>query len=116
MATRAPELAVGVPELAAERSVTWPKRTHARLSNGLQVVLAEAHSIPKFHGELFFRAGEALISDRAVGLAELTASVVRTGTKSRTSRQIEEDLRRLGADLGVSAGQDTSARSADAFI
>ena len=111
MATRAPELAVGVPALAAERAVVWPKRTHAKLSNGLQVVLAEAHSIPKFHGELFFRAGEALISDRAVGLAELTATVVRTGTKSRTSRQIEEDLRRLGADLGVSAGQDTSAIS-----
>jgi zinc protease len=111
MATRAPELAVGVPALAAERAVTWPKRTHARLSNGMQVVLAEAHSIPKFHGELFFRAGEALISDRAVGLAELTATVLRTGTATRTSRQIEEDLRRLGADLGVSAGQDTSAIS-----
>ena len=111
MATRAPELAVGVPALSAEREVTWPKRIHARLSNGLEVVLAEAHSIPKFHGELFFRAGEALISDRVVGLAELAATVVRTGTKARTSRQIEVDLRRLGADLGVSAGQDTSAIS-----
>jgi zinc protease len=75
------------------------------------VVLAEAHSIPKFHGELFFRAGEALVSGRSVGLAELTATVLRTGTKKRTSRQIEEDLRRLGADLGASAGQDTSAIS-----
>jgi len=111
MATRAPDLAVGVPELAAERAVIWPKRTHSKLANGMQVVLAEAHSIPKFHGELFFRAGEALISDRAVGLAELTATVVRTGTNARASRQIEEDLRRLGADLGVSAGQDTSAIS-----
>src|SRR3974390_2086154 len=111
MVTRAPELAVGVPALSAERAVTWPKRTHAKLSNGMQVVLAEAHSIPKFHGELFFRSGEALVSDRSVGLAELTATVARTGTSARTSRQIEEDLRRLGADLGVSAGQDTSAIS-----
>jgi predicted Zn-dependent peptidase len=75
------------------------------------VVLAEAHAIPKFHGELFFRSGEALVSDRSVGLAEMTATVVRTGTAHRTSRQIEEDLRRLGADLGASAGQDTSAIS-----
>jgi zinc protease len=111
MASRAAEIAVGVPGLSAERAVTWPKRTHAKLSNGLQVVLAEAHSIPKFHGELCFRSGEALISDRAVGLAGLTATVLRTGTSARTSRQIEEDLRRLGADLGVSAGQDTSAIS-----
>jgi len=111
MATRAPEVAAAVPALAPERPVTWPRRTRARLSNGMQVVLAEAHSIPKFHGELFFRAGEALVSDRSGGLAEMTATVARTGTAKRTSRQIEEDLRRLGADLGTSAGQDTSAIS-----
>jgi zinc protease len=111
MATRAPEVADGAPALAAERPVTWPKRHRARLSNGMEVVLAEAHSIPKFHGELFFRSGERQISDRAAGLADMTSTVLRTGTVSRTSRQIEEDLRRLGADLGTSAGQDTSAIS-----
>jgi zinc protease len=111
MATRAPKVNPAIPALVPERPVEWPKRTRARLSNGLQVVLAESHTIPKFHGELFFRAGEALFSDRAVGLAEMTATVVRTGTKLRTSRQIEEALRGLGADLGTSAGQDTSAIS-----
>jgi zinc protease len=111
MATKAAEISNLVPALTAERPVTWPKRTRAQLSNGLQVVLAEAHSIPKFHGELFFRAGNALVVDRAPSLAEMTATVVRTGTAKRASRQIEEDLRRLGADLGTSAGQDTSAIS-----
>src|SRR5271163_1400296 len=100
-----------VPALTPERAVTWPKRTKARLANGMEIVLAESHSIPKFHGELYFRAGNALVSARAPGLAEMTATVVRTGTAKRTSRQIEEDLRRLGADLGSSAGQDTSAIS-----
>ena len=111
MATQAKEMPVAAPVLAAERAVKWPKRTRAQLTNGLRVVLAEAHSIPKFHGELFFRAGEALMADRSTGLAEMTATVVRTGTAKRTSRQIEEDLRRLGADLGTAAGQDTSAIS-----
>jgi len=111
MATRAPEVAIAAPALAPERAVTWPNRTRARLSNGLEIVLAEARSIPKFHGELFFRAGEALVSDRSVGLAEMTSTVLRTGTLRRTSRQIEEDLRRVGADLGASAGQDNSAIS-----
>ena len=99
MATRAVEVAVGVPALAPERPVTWPKRTRARLSNGLEVILAEAHSIPKFHGELFFRSGNATVVHRAPGLAEMTAIVARTGTAKRVSRQIEEDLRRTGADL-----------------
>jgi len=111
MATRTAEVATGVPGLSAERAVTWPKRTKARLANGLEVILAEAHSIPKFHGELFFRSGNAALADRAPGLAEITATVVRTGTAKRASRQIEEDLRRIGADLSSSAGADTSAIS-----
>jgi zinc protease len=111
MASRTVEVATGVPALSAERAVTWPKRTKARLSNGLEVVLAEAHSIPKFHGELFFRSGNAAVADRAPGLAEMTATVVRTGTAKRASRQIEEDLRRIGADLSSNAGADTSAIS-----
>jgi len=111
MATKAAEVPAFAPALTAERPVVWPKRTRARLANGLEVVLAEAHSIPKFHGELYFRAGNALVVERAPGLAEMTATVVRTGTAKRVSRRIEEDLRRLGADLGASAGQDTSAIS-----
>jgi zinc protease len=111
MATRTVEIATGVPGLSAERAVTWPKRTKARLANGLEVILAEAHSIPKFRGELFFRSGNAAASDRAPGLAGMTATVVRTGTTKRASRQIEEDLRRIGADLSSNAGADTSAIS-----
>src|SRR5258708_30198906 len=111
MASRAPEFSAAVPALTAERPVTWPKRTRARLGNGLEIVLAEAHSIPKFHGELYFRAGNALVSNRSTGLAEMTATHVRTGTFKRTRRHIEPDLRRLGPDLGTGAGQDTSAIS-----
>src|SRR5260370_38604517 len=93
MASRAVEAASGVPALAPERAVTWPKRTGARLSNCLEVILAEAHCIPKFHGELFFRSGNAAVAGRSPGLAEMTATVARTGTTERASRQIEEDLR-----------------------
>ncbi len=111
MATRVAEIAKGVPALSEERQFTWPKRTRTRLSNGLEVVLAESRAVPKFHGELLFRSGNAAVADRAPGLAEITATVVRTGTAKRVSRQIEEDLRRIGADLSSSAGADTSAIS-----
>ena len=100
-----------VPALSAERAVNWPKRVRSKLANGLEIVVVESHSIPRFHGQLFFRSGDAAVSHRAPGLAEMTATVVRTGTAKRASRQIEEDLRRLGADLSSSAGQDTSAIS-----
>ena len=110
MATRAAaEIQTAVPPLAPERQVTWPKITRTRLANGLEVVLAESHTIPKFHGELFLRSGNAAVANRVPGLAEMTATVVRTGTAKRASRQIEEDLRRLGADLSSHAGADNSA-------
>ncbi len=100
-----------VPALSAERAVNWPKRVKSKLANGLEIVVVESHSIPRFHGQLFFRSGNAAVSHRAPGLAEMTATMVRTGTAKRASRQIEEDLRRLGANLSSNAGQDTSAIS-----
>jgi zinc protease len=100
------------PALGPERAVAWPRRTVRTLSNGLQVVLAEARTFPKISAQLFFRSGNAAVAHRAPGLAEMTATVVRTGTVSRPSRRIEEDLRRMGADLGSHAGADTTAISA----
>ena len=111
MATQAQRNPNAVPELAAEREVRWPKRTKAKLANGLEVILLASHTIPKFHGELYFRAGNAAAAGRGTALAEMAAAMVRTGTAKHSSRQIEEQLRGLGADLSVSAGQDNSAIS-----
>lgn len=96
------------PALAPERPVQWPSREVRTLSNGLQVVLAESHSFPKISAHLYIRAGNSSVAHRAPGLAGMTATVVRTGTSSRDSHRIEEDLRRMGADLGTGAGADSS--------
>jgi predicted Zn-dependent peptidase len=77
----------------------------------LQVVLAESHAFPKIAAQLYFPAGNALVAHRSPGLASMTAAVVRTGTTTRSSNRIEEDLRRMGADLGTSAGADSSTIS-----
>jgi zinc protease len=100
-----------VPPLAPARPVIWPARVHKTLSNGLEIVLVESHGLPKFTGELFFRSGNAVVAEQAPGLADMTATVARTGTTRRTSRQIEEDLRRMGADLSSGAGADNSVIS-----
>ncbi|HEX3377200.1 MAG TPA: pitrilysin family protein [Candidatus Acidoferrales bacterium] len=105
------ELHSAIPQLAPARPVIWPARVHKTLSNGLEIVLVESHTIPKFTGELFFRSGNAITVSTAPGLGDMTATVVRTGTTKRTSRQIEEDLRRMGSDLSSGAGADTSVIS-----
>jgi zinc protease len=105
------EIQSTVPPLTPARPVIWPPRVHRTLSNGLEVVLVESHTVPKFTGELFFRSGNAIAATTAPGLADMTATVARTGTTRRTSRQIEEDLRRMGSDLSSGAGADTSVIS-----
>jgi predicted Zn-dependent peptidase len=96
-----------IPALGPERPVVWPRRFRHTLKNGLEVVLVESHTIPKFNAELYFLSGNAAAA--SPGLAEITATVARTGTTRRSSRKIEEDLRRWGADLSTGAGADTSA-------
>jgi zinc protease len=108
MATQAQRPKSAVPALAPEREVRWPKRTKMRLANGLELILLESHTVPKFHGELYFRSGNAAAAARGTALAEMAATMVRTGTAKHTNREIEERLRGLGADLSVSAGQDNS--------
>jgi len=111
MATRPQRTANSIPALAPEREVRWPKRTRSKLANGLEVILVESHTIPKFHGELYFRSGNAFAASRGTALAEMAATMVRTGTAQHSSREIEELLRGLGADLSVNAGQDNSSIS-----
>jgi zinc protease len=113
-ATNAPVAArhsTKAPALGPERPVAWPRRTLRTLANGMQVVLAESRGFPKISAQLFFRSGNAVVAHTHPGIAGMTATVVRTGTTARNSRQIEEDLRRMGADLGSHAGADTSAIS-----
>jgi zinc protease len=100
------------PALGPESPVEWPKRSVRALANGLQIVLVESRNFPMISAQLYFRSGNAVVAHSAPGLAEMTATVVRTGTETRPSRRIEEDLRRMGAGLGTHAGADSSAISA----
>ncbi len=96
------------PALAPERPVVWPERTHVQLACGIPVRLVERHTIPKFSLQLFLRSGTAAVALTEPGVAGLTAALLRTGTHSRDERAIDDELRRIGADLGASAGSDAS--------
>ena len=84
-----------MPALAAERPVTWPKRTRAQaLERARSGSRGIAYDSEISRRTVFPLPEMPLVVDRAPALAEMTATVVRTGTAKRASRQIEEDLRR----------------------
>jgi len=62
------EIQTTVPALSPARPVIWPPRPHTTLSNGLEVVLVESHTIPKFTGQLFFRSGMRFVTATAPAL------------------------------------------------
>ena len=92
------------PALAPERPVEWPRRTVRTLANGLKVVLAELRTFPKISAQLFFRSGNAAIAHTSPGLAEMTATVVRTGTANAPQpphrRRSAAHGRRFGHERG----------------
>jgi zinc protease len=81
-----------------------PKAYETELSNGLKVIALENHKLPTFAMQMFVLSGG--LSDPAdqTGAALYTASMLREGTKTRSSRQIAEAVESLGATLTGGSG------------
>jgi len=79
--------------------VRLPRAQEATLKNGLRVVLLESARTPTVSMQMVVMSGG--LSDPADhrGLAMFTAALLREGTQKRASRDIAEQLDRLGAQL-----------------
>ncbi len=85
--------------------VKLPKPVEAKLKNGLTVLIVEDHRFPAVFVQLDLNGAGALFEPAELpGLANVTAQMLREGTRTRTSRQIAEEADRLGATLTASAG------------
>jgi predicted Zn-dependent peptidase len=90
--------------------VSLPKPVEATLDNGISVLIMEDHRFPTVYLQLQINgAGGLYDPPNLPGLADATASMLREGTKTRTSRKLAEDIDRLGASLSASAGFGSSA-------
>jgi zinc protease len=76
-----------------------------KLSNGVTVLILEDHRFPIVTTEFHIRGAGALFEpEKLKGLAAVTAEMLHEGTKTRTSKQIAEEMDRLGASLWASSG------------
>src|SRR4026209_911275 len=100
------------------KAAAFPGFEKATLSNGLQVVLAERHEIPKVEIGLYLDGGYAADSLATPGTARLALALLDQGSEPRDALAISEELSRLGATLNSGANLDQnvltmSARSAN---
>ena len=81
-----------------------PEYQRVELGNGLTLLLLEHHELPLVDFQFVFRTGSITDPPGQEGLADLTMSLLRKGTRKYTAEQIAEELDFLGArmDLGAS--------------
>jgi len=97
------------------RALNLPTPVEATLENGLRVVVVEQSRLPLVSFRLALRAGDAFDPPELPGLADMLTSMLVEGTESRTSRQIAEEVARLGATLNAGATSDYTTVAASAL-
>jgi len=84
--------------------VKIPKPTEITVANGLTILVLEDHRLPLVTARLSILGAGALNDPADVpGLANVTATMLKEGTKTRSSKQIAEQSEELGATIGAQA-------------
>jgi zinc protease len=101
------------PLPSSEIKIPTPYQTV--LPNGLTLVVVEDKRLPLVSYRLAFRTGDAHDPPELPGLTDMMAGLLTEGTATRTSRQIAEEVERMGATLHAGAGSDFTTLSASAL-
>src|SRR5258708_31716000 len=95
--------------------VKLPKAVESKLANGLTILVMEDHRLPTVTVRLVVQGAGALNDPPDMpGLANLTAAMLKEGTTTRSSKQIAEEIERLGAGINASAPWASNAANVSA--
>ncbi|MBX3277488.1 MAG: insulinase family protein [Acidobacteria bacterium] len=94
--------------------VKLPRPFETKLKNGLEVLVLENRKLPTFSMQMVILSGGLADPAGEEGTAQYVATMLREGTKTRTSRQMSEQVDSLGATLGASAGLSSITSSVNA--
>jgi zinc protease len=97
------------------RPLNLPEPFETTLPNGLQVVIVEDRRLPLVSFRLAFRSGDANDPAPLPGLSDMMSHLLTEGTETRTSRQLAEEVERIGATLTVGSGSDFTTVAASAL-
>jgi len=98
---------------APAQSLHLPPHEKIVLKNGLTVLLMEKHGVPLINIFAAVKTGAAADPPGQEGLASITASLLRKGTKTRTAQQFAADFDYIGGSFGSDTGADFTDVSAE---
>ncbi|CAN5413710.1 hypothetical protein BH18ACI3_BH18ACI3_05690 [soil metagenome] len=96
------------PAPSAPRAALIPAVQEKKLPNGLTVAVVERKNVPLVTVQLLVKSGASSENASKAGLADLTASMLTKGTKTRTATQIAEQMEFLGGSINTGAGWNNS--------
>ncbi|NQW36210.1 MAG: insulinase family protein [Flavobacteriales bacterium] len=102
-------LAISSLTLSAQ-SYKLPDYTSFKLKNGLTIYLMEQHDVPIISVSAILPAGAIYDGDKA-GLANLTATALKHGTKNFTKTKLDEELDFIGADVSTFSSKEYAGLS-----
>ena len=94
------------------QSYKLPDYTTFKLANGLTVYLMEQHDVPVISVSAILPAG-AIYDNEKAGLASLTATALKHGTKNFTKTKLDEELDFIGADVNTYATKEYAGLSSN---
>ncbi|MFZ1699274.1 MAG: pitrilysin family protein [Pyrinomonadaceae bacterium] len=97
-----------IPMPTGDAEPKFPDYQRAKLSNGLNVVVAERHAVPVVNMSMMFDAGYASDQFAQPGTATLAMNMLDEGTKTKDAIAISKELAGLGANLSTGSSVDTS--------
>jgi len=81
------------------------------LKNGITLLLVETHALPIVNVSVAIKTGAIYDPPDKKGVANLTGMLLDEGTKTRSSKQIAEEIDFIGGRLSTSGGLDYSSAS-----
>ena len=96
-----------LPPYGPEKPLATPSVKSATLANGLTLWLVSEPGFPKVALTVAVRGGLAADPAGRPGLSELLSKTLDQGTRTRSAKQIAQELQASGGDLSASAGKDS---------
>jgi zinc protease len=104
-----------VPDAGTPPAPKFPEVEKAVLGNGLRIMVVPRPSVPLVNFQLVVDAGYSSDPKGAAGTARLASTLLTEGTATRSSLQISDALRDLGAALSASSSLDSTTVSLSAL-
>jgi zinc protease len=97
------------------RPILIPTPSETTLSNGLSLVVVEDRRLPLVSYRLAFPVGGVFDPPELPGLTDLLAGLLPEGTASKTSKELADEIARIGASLSAGVNSDYTIVAASAL-